>query len=260
MAEVLLSEQTGAVLRLTMNRPETKNALTPELLQALKAGLDRAAQDASVRAIVLTGAGGAFCSGVDLKEAMVSVQAGVDLNARMDDFHNAIRAVIQNPKPVIAAVDGAAVGFGADLALACDLRVMSDSAYIQEKFVGIGLMPDGGGTFWLPRLVGVGRALEFLMLGTRLDAARCLELGLTNRVVAQAEIVAGAEQLAAELAKGPPLALANIKRAVRASLSGDIESALSNERAGQLGLLRSQDLMEGVMAWMQKRPPAFTGK
>ncbi len=152
------------------------------------------------------------------------------------------------------------MGFGADLALACDLRVMSNRGYLQEKFVKIGLMPDGGGSFWLPRLVGLGRALEYLMLGTKIEAANALELGLVNRVVVPEALDSTAAELASELAKGPPLALTAIKTAVRESAIGGIDEALAREKAGQVELLASQDLMEGVMAWAQRRDPAFKGK
>src|SRR5882724_13545499 len=175
MASVLLVEREGPVATLIMNRPQTKNALDPELLEALAAGLNEVAADESVRAVVLTGSGDAFCSGADLKGALGDLEAGADLGPRIAKFHALIRAIVEAPKPFIAAVRGPAVGFGADLALACDLRVMGQDAYIQEKFVAIGLMPDGGGSFWLPRLVGVGRALEYLLLGTRIDAALARE-------------------------------------------------------------------------------------
>ncbi|HYQ28390.1 MAG TPA: enoyl-CoA hydratase-related protein, partial [Polyangiaceae bacterium] len=153
---------------------------------------------------------------------------------------------------------GPAVGFGADLALSCDLRILSKDAYIQEKFVAIGLMPDGGGSFWLPRLVGIGRALEYLMLGTRIDAALALDLGLANRVAEDER--AQALALAKTLAAGPPLAMAAIKSAVRESAVGGIEAALEREKDGQTALLGSVDFREGVAAWAAKRTPQFTGK
>ncbi len=184
----------------------------------------------------------------------------VDMAERIDEFHAIIKTITHAPKPFIAAIDGAAVGFGADLALACDLRVMSNRGYLQEKFVKIGLMPDGGGSFWLPRLVGLGRALEFLMLGTKIEAALALELGLVNRVVVPEELDKSAAALASELANGPPLALTAIKTAVRESAIGGIDEALAREKAGQVNLLASQDLMEGVMAWAQRRAPEFKGK
>jgi 2-(1,2-epoxy-1,2-dihydrophenyl)acetyl-CoA isomerase len=258
MAPVLLVERQGPVTTLIMNRPKTRNALDPELLEALGAGLSEAAADSSARAVVLAGAGDAFCSGADLKGVLGDGNATADLGPRIEQFHALIRAIVHAPKPFIAAVRGPAVGFGADLALACDLRVFARDAYLQEKFVAIGLMPDGGGSFWLPRLVGIGRALEFLLLGTRIDAPQALELGLANRVVD--DELAEARALAATLAAGPPLALAAIKGAVRESAVGGIEGALEREKRGQTALLGSQDFREGVAAWAGKRTPNFTGK
>jgi enoyl-CoA hydratase/carnithine racemase len=182
------------------------------------------------------------------------------LDAAIDAYHAMIRAIIGAPKPVVAAVDGAAVGFGCDLALACDLRVLSTEAYLQEIFVKIGLMPDGGGTFWLPRLVGTGRALEMILLGEPVRAEEARALGLANRVVPPAALRDEAMKLAHRLAKGPPLAYAEIKRAVRAAPSSTIEAALESEKKGQLRCLPSSDCMEGVLAWMQKREPVFQGK
>jgi len=258
MDSVLLTEREGPVATLLMNRPQTKNALDPELLHALAIGLGEAAADPSVRAIVLGGVGDAFCSGADLKGALGDLDAGADLGPRIAQFHALIRTIVHARKPVIAAVRGPAVGFGADLALACDLRVMAANAYLQEKFVAIGLMPDGGGSFWLPRLVGIGRALEYLMLGTRIDAPLALSLGLANRVVEDER--GEAQSLAATLAAGPPLALAAIKSAVRESAEGGIEAALEREKYGQSALLSSVDFREGVAAWAAKRSPQFTGK
>ena len=256
MDAVLLVERQGPVTTLIMNRPKTRNALDPELLSALSAGLTEAAVDPSVHAVVLAGAGDAFCSGADLKGVLGDTTG--DLGPRIEQFHELIRAIVLAPKPFVAAVRGPAVGFGADLALACDLRVFARDAYLQEKFVAIGLMPDGGGSFWLPRLVGIGRALEFLLLGTRIDAPQALELGLANRVVD--DELAEARALAATLAAGPPLALAAIKSAVRESALGGIEGALEREKRGQTALLASQDFREGVAAWGAKRAPSFSGK
>jgi len=258
MESVLLAEREGPVATLIMNRPQTKNALDPELLLALAAALQDAAADSAVRAVVLTGAGNAFCSGADLKGALSDLDAGADLGPRIAQFHALIRVIVTAQKPFIAAVRGPAVGFGADLALACDLRVLSPDAYLQEKFVAIGLMPDGGGSFWLPRLVGVGRALEYLLLGTRIDAPLALSLGLANRVAEDER--AEAHALATTLAAGPPLALAAIKNAVRESAIGGIEAALEREKQGQTALLGSLDFREGVAAWSAKREPTFIGK
>src|SRR5262249_14340375 len=156
-------------------------------------------------------------------------------------YHRIIRAIAGAPKPVIAAVDGAAVGFGCDLALSCDMRLLSTEAYLQERFVKIGLMPDGGGTFWLPRLVGLAKAMEIMMLGDTIAADEALGLGIANRVVAGGALREEAMKLAHRLAKGPPLAYAAIKESVRASLGGTIDTALDLEKKGQLRCLRSND-------------------
>jgi enoyl-CoA hydratase/carnithine racemase len=257
---VLLEERRGAVAVLSLNRPAALNALDAELVGALSRVLESAVGDPGVRTIVLTGTGGAFCSGADLKEALRDLDTGVALGERLAAFQKNVRLIVGCDKPVIAAVDGAAVGFGADLALACDLRVMSERAYLQEKFVGIGLMPDGGGTFHLARLVGLGRALELLLLGERIEAARAVELGLALRVVPEAQLLEEALALAERLADGPPLALAAIKHATRKSLDGTLEDALAREASGQTALLQSADLREGVVAWTARRKARFTGR
>ncbi|MFT3776102.1 MAG: enoyl-CoA hydratase-related protein [Minicystis sp.] len=146
------------------------------------------------------------------------------------------------------------------LALACDLRLVTPEAYLQEKFVKIGLMPDGGGTFWLPRLVGLAKAMELLYFGEPVPGEQAVAMGLANRVVPAATLREEAMSWAHKLAKGPPLAFAEMKRAVRASLGGTIDSALPLEKDGQIRCLTSADAMEGVMAWMQKREPSFQGK
>ena len=259
-AASLLVDRDGPVAILRLNRPETLNALDSGLVASLSSELERTARDESVRAMVLTGSEGSFCSGADLKEALADLDRGKALGERLAPFQAAIRSIAGAPQPVIAAVDGAAVGFGADLALACDMRLLSERAYLQEKFVGIGLMPDGGGTYHLARLVGPGRALELLMLGDKVDAARALELGLANRVLPAASLVDEAVALARRLAEGPPLALTAIKQATRLGLGGTLDDALAREAAGQTRLLASADLREGVLAFTEKRKPKFRGE
>jgi enoyl-CoA hydratase/carnithine racemase len=181
------------------------------------------------------------------------------LDEYMDAFHSVIRAIVRCPKPTIAQMDGAAVGFGADMALACDLRLASTGAYLQEKFVNIGLMPDGGGTFWLPRLIGTARAMKAILLSEKLEAKELDTLGLlAGPLVPPDDLKAATMALALRIEQGPPLAYTALKSAVYGSL-GDLEAALKREREGQLTLLRSQDVIEGIMAWAQKRPPDFKG-
>jgi enoyl-CoA hydratase/carnithine racemase len=258
--QVLLVERHGAVAVVTLNRPHTKNALDTATLTALLETLPKLSDDESVRTVVLTGAGGAFCSGADLKAAMANPEAFTNIDATMNRYHGVIRAIVNTPKPYVAMVEGPAVGFGCDLALACDLRMVSTDAYFEHRFVKIGLMPDGGGTFWMPRLIGLGRAMELMLTGDRVTSDRALSLGLVNHVFAASDLRQETMKLAEKLSKGPPLAYAEIKRAVQASLGGTIDDALDRERAGQTKLLQSGDCMEGVMAWMQKREPSFGGK
>lgn len=256
----LLTSRDGSVVELILNRPASKNSLDAELVEALGSALELYARDETVLAIVLGGNGGAFCSGVDLRSARADLDSPERLAARLDGFHRLIRAIDRAPQPVLAAIDGPAVGFGADLAFACDLRVASTRAYFEEKFVAIGLMPDGGGTFHLPRLLGAGRAMEQLLLGSRIDAANALALGLVNRVVAETALASETRALATQLASSPPLAVRAIKRAVRDGLTGTLDKALARERAGQLALLASADAREGVSAFFERRPPIFKGR
>ncbi len=260
MSEVVVVETVSRTRIVTINRPEARNALTRGVITGVRDAFDAAASDEMVRCVILTGAGGHFCAGADLRKNMMEDPELLDhLDAYMDEYHALIRAIVRCPKPSLAMLDGCAVGFGADLALACDLRVATPAAYIQEKFVKIGLMPDGGGTFWLPRLVGTARALRWMLLAERIEGTELEGLGLVMKLAPPGELRDAALAVTRELEKGPPLAFAHIKRAVYGSW-GDLEDALRREREGQLSLLRSQDGMEGILAWAQKREPAFEGK
>ena len=259
MTKLVNVERDGAVMVIAMNRAATKNALNQAIVLELGGVLAELEGNQEIRAVVLTGEGGAFCSGSDLKSA-VAERAITGPAARLDEFHALIHGIIRAPQPVIAAMEGPAVGFGADLGLACDLKVMAEGSYIQEKFVKIGLMSDGGGSFWLPRLIGMARTMELLLFGEKLDAQKCLEFGIANRVTPQGEARAFAVQWAQQLAAGAPLALTAIKRSVRDSYKGGIEDALTREKEGQLRLLASADMLEGVGAWMEKRPAEFNGE
>jgi enoyl-CoA hydratase/carnithine racemase len=259
MTEVTV-ETSGRTCILTLNKPESRNALTRGIIAKLTRGFETASADPDLRCVIVGGAGGHFCSGADLKRSFAE-DPGIltKLEEYMDAYHGLIKALVRCPKPTIARLEGAAVGFGADLALACDLRVASETAYVQEKFVKIGLMPDGGGTFWLPRLVGTARAMRYMLLGDKIEANDLVELGLVVRAVPQTEVAKAALDLARQIEKGPPLAYAEIKRAIHGSL-GDLEAALRREREGQLKLLRTSDVMEGVMAWAERREPNFRGE
>jgi 2-(1,2-epoxy-1,2-dihydrophenyl)acetyl-CoA isomerase len=257
MTEAVHVEDRGAVRWVTLDRPETRNALDPDVLVALT----RAVQSAGdARVLVLRGGSGAFCSGADLRHGMGNAEALMaDLDAHLGRFQDLVRAVLTASQPVIASVDGAAYGFGADLALACDLRIFSTRAYVQEGFVRIGLIPDGGGTWMLPRLVGLSKALELALLGERVDAATAERLGLAAKVVAPDELEAATSAVAERLAGSPPMALARIKRLMREGMAKPFAEAFNDEGRAQIECLRSEDFMEGVMAFFEKRPAVFKG-
>ncbi|MGH7272361.1 MAG: enoyl-CoA hydratase/isomerase family protein [Polyangiaceae bacterium] len=260
VGEVVIVEARGALRVVTINRPDARNALTLPVLSGLKTALQSASNDPAVRCVVLRGAGEHFCSGADLRQNLLDDPDLPQHFARyMHEFHGVVKAIVRCDRPTVAMMDGAAVGFGADLAFACDLRVASDRAYTQEKFVKIGLMPDGGGTFWLPRLVGTSRAMQMILLGEKVGAAELHRLGVVSSVASASDLAGTAMALAQKLAMGPPLAFAAIKRALYASW-GSIEDALCREREEQLKLLASADAIEGVAAWVQKREPHFEGK
>jgi enoyl-CoA hydratase/carnithine racemase len=259
-SEVVLVENVGATRIVTINRPEARNSLTRAVLRGVTGALVSASADPALRCVVLTGAQGHFCAGADLRQNFMDDPNMMDhLEEYMDEFHGLIRSIVRCDKPTIAMMDGAAVGFGADMAFACDLRVASSRAYAQEKFVKIGLMPDGGGTFWLPRLVGTAKAMQMVLLAEKIEAAELGTLGIVARVVEPEKLRDATLEIARTIEAGPPLAHAAIKRAMYASW-GSVEDALTRERTEQLKLLRSADSIEGVMAWTQKREARFQGK
>ena len=260
MSELEVTTEAG-VRWIALNRPESKNGLTDEVNQQIIDALDGAGKDRALRCVVLTGRGGNFCSGLDLKSA-AQRPGGMD-NAEehmRKYFHGLIRAVRRVEKPVVALVDGAAVGYGCDLALACDLRLATERTRFGEVFVKRGLMPDGGGTWSLPRLVGVGKALELMFTGDVIAAEEAHRIGLVTRLIPSAEAEQQTWEFAKRLAAGPPLVHAWIKRAVYAAQATDLDAALETEVRGQMQLLRSKDFFEGIAAFFQKRDPKFTGE
>jgi 2-(1,2-epoxy-1,2-dihydrophenyl)acetyl-CoA isomerase len=260
MSEVILLETVGATRVLTIARAHARNALTLAVLHALTEAIKAAATDPAVRCVVITGDGGHFCAGADLRQTLAEDPGLMDhLDTYMEAFHGLVKAVVQCSRPTIAMMDGAAVGFGADLAFACDLRVASVRAYVQERFVRLGLVPDGGGTFWLPRLLGTARALQMILLAEKIGATELHRLGVVAKVVDPDQLRDVTIELAREIEAGPPLAYAAIKRTVYANL-GSLDEALRREREEQVRLLRTSDFAEGVAAWTQKREPRFDGR
>lgn len=248
-------EDKDGVRWIALNRPQTRNGLTVPTVARL-ATVFAEARDPSVRVVVVTGEGGSFCSGLDLKSIMADP---VDPAESIVHFHALIRNLRGLHKPTIAAIDGSAVGFGADMALATDIRIASARAALGERFVRIGLMPDGGGTFFLPRIVGLGRAMELLYEGRMVEAVEAERIGLVNRVLPVEGFMEAVHTYAATLAKGPPLAFARIKSAVLKSQRG-LEEALQAEREGQLELVLSEDFSEGVQAFLTRQEPQFKGR
>lgn len=248
-----------------LNRPQVRNALIRSMLVEARNSIEQFVHDTSVRAIVLTGASegdnAAFCSGADLRATLIEDPNIMEkLEEYLEDFHSLIRTIWNAPKPIVAAVDGPAVGFGCDLALVCDFRIASERAYFQESFVKIGLMPDGGGTGLLPRLIGLSRAMESIFFATKIEAERAFELGLVMQLVPDDMLHDVVRETAIQLAEGPPIAFAEAKRAMHASSGISIENILAHEREGQLRCLRSQDTQEAILAWAQKRKPQFQGR
>jgi len=261
-ATSILSEIAAGVGTITLNRPDKMNALTVEMCGELADALSALSADATVRCIVLTGAGKAFCAGADiglLKDLHERQDQG--MGARLVDgcreIYHLMRAA---PQPVLCALNGVAAGGGANLALACDLRIAADSARIGQVFAKLGLHPDWGGTYFLPRLVGPAKALELFLSAELVDAARLLELGLVNRVVPAAELADAARAWAGQIASAPPQAVRRAKQAVYRSESSSLDEMLTYELDAQLACFATQDFSEGLAAFLGKREPRFTGR
>lgn len=255
MAEVETSRE-GAVLTLTLNRPDVLNAFDAAMHAALADGL-REARDPEVRAIVITGAGRGFCVGQDIGEFGQERDVGGMLRSR---YHPNILALRALEKPVIAAVNGPAAGAGLSLALACDMRIAAESASFVPAFIGLGLVPDSGGSFFAARLLGPARAFEWLTQNRRLSAAEAREWGLVSEVVPDEELPARAAALASQYAAGPTQAIAMTRRLLDRALTATLEDQLEWEAQLQTAATRSEDFAEGVAAFREKRPPRFVGR
>jgi 2-(1,2-epoxy-1,2-dihydrophenyl)acetyl-CoA isomerase len=268
LEEQVLHRVEGGVSWITLNRPEAQNAITPDQRNRLIALLEAASGDLAVRVVVLTGTGKGFCTGADLRVARPPVErpAGaperaVGEVARMirDGAQRLVAAILDCEKPVIGAINGTAAGIGAHMALACDLVLAAESARFIEVFVRRGLVPDGGGAYLLPRLVGVQKAKELLFFGDTVTAAEAASLGLVNRVVPDDELVARTEEWAGRLASGPTRSLALSKWLVNRSLESDRATAFDDEALAQELNMQTRDAQEGVAAFVERRSPEYLG-
>ena len=255
----LTSDDSAA--RILLNRPEALNAWNEQFGRDLLDAVTTVAEDDSMRALLITGAGRGFSSGADLKEQRSGSEGGVpDLSARLHDvYHPIIIGLREMPKPVVSAVNGPAVGIGCSLALAADLIVAAESAYFLLAFVNIGLVPDGGSTAFLPARIGYARAAEMAMLGERVPADQALEWGLVNRVVPDDDLEGAGEALLQLLARGPTTSYAGSKRLLNRRIYAGLKEQLEAEAEQQREQGTTQDFIEGVLAFAEKRPPNFTG-
>jgi 2-(1,2-epoxy-1,2-dihydrophenyl)acetyl-CoA isomerase len=265
--ETILYAVRQGVATITLNRPEVLNAITPAMIGELRAALDAVDSDAAVRTVVLTGAGRGFCSGADLK-ARQRVKPGdpatdddPEGSQRLRRTYNPLILAIRSiEKPFIASVNGVAAGAGCNLALACDLVLASDVARFGNVFARIGLIPDCGGHFFLPRLVGFHKAAELMFTGDIIDAHEAGRIGLINRVVPHAELAQATQELAERLARGPTRAIGLCKRIMNLGITADLATVLEAEAEGQHLAHQTEDHWEGVQAFLEKRPARFSGR
>lgn len=259
---VILIESKGAVRVITLNRPDVLNSFNHALLTDLGKAIRDAERDAGVRCVVITGAGRGFSAGQDLSDVAERYKSPkpIEIGTHLrKNYHSTIIRIRTMEKPVIAAVNGVAAGAGCSLALACDLRIAAESASFIEAFVHVGLVPDSGGTFMLPRLIGVSRALELAITGRKVKADEALRIGLVNQVVSDAELMNETMKLADKLTELPPRAIGLTKRALNAAWSNDLETQLEYEAQLQTTAGQTTDHREGVAAFLEKRAPKFTG-
>jgi len=261
MSDAILVSASGGVVTITLNRPDRLNAFAGDMRERLVAALDAAAARPDARALIITGAGRAFCAGGDVRHMAEAKARGVGFDAvrpLLEAARGAIEGLTALPFPTLAAINGVAAGAGLNLALACDLRLASDQATFTESFVKVGLHPDWGGTYHLPRLVGVSRALELCWLGDPIDAAEALRIGLVNRVVPHARLLEETAALAARLVAQPHACVRLAKQALAAAPARTLAECLDAEADAQAACWASADVAEGLAAFVEKRAPRFT--
>ncbi|MBO0933270.1 enoyl-CoA hydratase/isomerase family protein [Fibrella aquatilis] len=264
MYENLLYSVENGICRLTLNRPQVYNALSPGLIADVTAAIGAAGDDAAVRVVVLTGAGEkAFCSGADLKAGFANATAGAGLllgKSLREGYNPMITAMRNLPKPIVGRVNGVAAGAGCSLALACDVLVCADEAYFSQIFINIGLLPDAGSTFFLPRLVGSLKAFELCSTGRRVYGPEAAQLGLVNKSVAAAELDAAVAELASYYATAPTAAIGAMKKVLNESLFSDLAHMLEQEADNQDRLGQTADAAEGIGSFLMKKPAKFQGR
>jgi len=260
----LISEKSGHIATLKLNRPDRMNAISAEMLNALGSSLEEFDQDPQVRVVILTGEGRGFCSGLDLKDTVAGRGIGGSLSGGGASHIStlALPTVTLNriDVPVICAINGGAAGYGFDLALGCDLRLISDRAKLAPAFAKRGIVPESGGTWYLPRLIGWARSCEIGFLGDEITPERAMDLGLVNKVVAHDHLMAEAQEWADKIASNAPLAIRAMKRLFRHGLSEDFESHTHHVLMQLMLLFRSNDVGEGIKAFLEKREAKFTGR
>jgi 2-(1,2-epoxy-1,2-dihydrophenyl)acetyl-CoA isomerase len=261
MSSILVATD-GGVLTVTLNRPEKLNAFNPEMHKLLRQALEQALDDARIRALLLTGAGRGFCAGQDLSERNVSAEAApLDLSVSLGSNYNPlVRRLRALPKPIVCAVNGVAAGAGANIALACDIVLAARSASFVQSFAKLGLVPDSGGTYFLPRMVGTARAMGLALLSERLSAEDAERWGLIWKAVDDDKLEEESRALARMLAAGPTKGYGLVKKAIYASAGNSLDSQLDLERDLQREAGFSEDYREGVAAFLQKRKPTYKGK
>ena len=259
----LIYELKDGIATLTLNRPDRLNALGDTLREDLLDAVTRSAADPEVRVMILTGAGKGFCAGGDVKAMNEAKEAGRErplLDKITPSRDRTLLAMRESPQPIIAAINGAAAGAGMNLALGCDMRIASTAAKFSQAFVKRGLHPDWGGTYFLPRLVGMARACELTFTGDVVDAAEALRIGLVSQVVAPEELMPTVQALARKIAAGPPVAIRLAKRALYRNAESGLREALEFETFAQNACFETEDAREGIRAFVEKRPPSFRGR